>query len=56
MDFKPVGSPSISRAGLAHADHKTLAEPTGLASCSVLLVDDAFSVVFALRDGVQIVV
>lgn len=56
MDLEPVGSSAISGAGLAHADHEALAETAGLTGGSVLLVDDAFSVVLAFRDGVQVVV
>lgn len=56
MDLEPVGAPAVSGSGLGHADHEALAETARFASRSVLLVDDAFSVVFALRDGVQVVV
>lgn len=56
MDFKPVGPSPVPRAGLGHADHEALAQPARLARGAVLLVDDAFSVVLAFRDRVQVVV
>lgn len=56
MDLEPVGAATVARAGLGHAHHEALAQAARLACRPVLLVDDAFSVVLALRDGVQVVV
>lgn len=56
MDLEPVGAAPVAGARLGHADHQALAQPARFARCPVLLVDDTFSVVLALRDGVQVVV
>lgn len=56
MDFEPVGAPTIPRPALGHADHEALAQSARLARGSVLLVDDALVVVFALRQRTDVVV
>lgn len=56
MDLKPVRAATVPGAGLGHAHHKALAKTTCLAGCAVFFIDDTFPVVFAFRDGVQVVV
>lgn len=56
MDFEPVGASAVSGAGFGHSNHQAFAQAAGFAGSSVLLVDDAFSIVLAFCDGVQVVV
>lgn len=56
MDLEPVGASAVPRARLGHADHEALAQAAGFARRPVLFVDDAFTVVLAFSDGVQVVV
>lgn len=56
VDLEPVGSSAVSGARLGHADDQALAEAASFAGGSVLLVNDAFAVVLAFGDGVQVVV
>jgi len=54
--LEPVGAPSVPGPTLRHAHHQTLPQTARLARCPVLLVDDALTVVLALRDGACVVV
>jgi hypothetical protein len=54
--LEPVGAPSVPGPTLRHAHHQTLPQTARLARSPVLFVDDALSVVLALRDGACVVV
>jgi len=54
--LEPVGAPSVPGPALGHANHQTLPQTARLARRPVLLVDDAFTVVLAFRDGACVVV
>ena len=55
MDLEPVGSPAVSAAGLGHPHRETFLETTGLARCSVPLIDDTDVIVLTVRDHCLIV-
>lgn len=56
MYLEPVAAAAVSRTAFRHADHQAFSQSASLARCPVLLVDDAFAVVFTLGYGVQVVV
>lgn len=56
VDLEPVGPPAIPGPALGHAHHQTLAQPTCLARCPILLIDHALAVVLAFGYRTQVVV
>lgn len=54
--LEPVGTTSVPGSALGHAHFYTLPQTARLARCPVLLVDNAFTVVLAFRDGACVVV
>lgn len=56
MYLEPVGPPAVSGARLGHSDDQAFPKAAGFAGSAVLLVNNAFAVVFAFGDGVQVVV
>jgi hypothetical protein len=48
VDLEPVGATTVARSALRHANQQTLSKTTSFARCSILLVDDALSIIFAL--------
>lgn len=56
VNLEPIRAPSVSRAGLWHADQKAFAESARFARRPILLVDDAMAAILALADGRNIAI
>lgn len=56
VDFEPIGAPSVARATFRHADQQAFSEAASFACCAILLVDDTFTVVFAVGYRAEVVV
>lgn len=56
MDLEPIRSSAVSGTALRHTDHHALPQSARFARGSVLFVDDAFVVVLAVVDRVDVVV
>ena len=55
VDLEPVGSSAVSAARLGHPHGETFLETTGLAGCSVPLIDDADVIILTVWDHCLIV-